>query len=103
MSNQLHPTIGEAIANAPLEPVGAYCEINPVGSAEAKRAELRRTVKQAIDAGLKVEIMAAEATLADAMMAELAEFEGAAIHSGPADQPGYFRIKVCRPVRPPRK
>jgi len=100
MSNKLHRTITEAIANAPLEPVGAYCEINPVGPAEAKRAELRRTVREAIDAGLRVEIMAAESTLADAMMAGLVDFEGAQIHPGPADQPGYFRIKVCRPVSP---
>jgi hypothetical protein len=98
MSNEMHRTIEDAIANAPGEPVGAYCEINPIGPPEAKRAELRHTVRLAIDAGLKVEIMATESTLTDAMMAGLQEFEGATIHPGSADQPGYFRIKVCRPI-----
>jgi hypothetical protein len=98
MPNQLHQTLDEAIANAPPEPFGAYCEVKPGGPPETKRAVLRAMIRRAIDAGLRVEILAAESTLADALMSGLREFEEAAIHSVPADQPGYFRIKVCRPV-----
>jgi hypothetical protein len=100
VSNQLHPTLEEAIANAPVEPIAAYYEMNPLGPPEAKRAQLRAAVRQAVDVGLKVEILAAEETLADAHMSHLREFEGAAIHPGPADPPGYFRIKVCRAIAP---
>jgi hypothetical protein len=99
MPNQLHQTLDEAIANAPLEPAGAYCEVKPGGPPETKRAVLRAMVRRAIDAGLRIEILADEPTLVDALMSGLREFEEAAIYSVPADQPGYFRIKVCRPVR----
>lgn len=99
MSNQLHKTLEEAIANAPFEPVGAYCEINPIGSPAEKRNQLQAIVRLAIAAGLKVELLAAEATFASVGMDGLNEFDGAAIHSGSADQPGYFRVKVCRPIR----
>ena len=100
MSNQLHKTLEEAIANAPFEPVGAYCEVNPIGSPPEKSNQLRAIVRRAIAAGLKVELLAAEATFASVGMDGLNEFDGAAIHhSGSADQPGYFRVKVCRPIR----
>jgi hypothetical protein len=49
MPNQLHQTLDEAIANAPLEPVGAYCEVKPGGRPEAKRAILQAMVRRAID------------------------------------------------------
>jgi len=90
MSNELHKTLEEAIANAPFKPVGAYCEINPIGSPAEKRNQLQAIVRLAIAAGLKVELLAAEATFASVGMDGLNEFEGAAIHSGSADQPGYF-------------
>jgi len=99
MSNQLHKTLEEAIANAPFEPVGAYCEVNPIGSPAEKRNQLRAMVRQAIAAELKVELLAADATFASVGMDGMNEFDGAAIHSGSADQPGYFRVKVCRPIR----
>ena len=51
-------------------------------------------VRQAIAAGLKVELLGTEATFASVGMDGLNEFDGAAIHSGSTDQPGYFRFKV---------
>ena len=100
MANRMYLTISEAVANAPAEPDAAYSEINPIGPAEAKRAQLRAIVKEAKNAGLRVEIVATESTLADAMLSGLNEFEGAAIFPGNTDQPGYCRIKVYRPIQP---
>ena len=99
MSNQLHKTLEEAIANAPMEPVGAYCDVNPIGAPAENRNQLEAMVRRAIAAGLKVELLGTEATFASVGMDGLNEFDGAAIHSGSTDQPGYFRVKVCRPIR----
>jgi len=97
MPNRLYGTLAEAIESAPLEPAAAYYEMNPMGSPESRRRHLRDVAHQGLQAGLKVEISAAEATLANAHMSNLCEFAGATVRPG-SEQPNYFRIKVCHPV-----
>jgi len=100
LSNQRYRTIEEAIANAPVESLGAHYEINPLDLPETIREQLQAKVRLAVDAGLKVEIRASGRTLADTGMLHLLEFEGATINRDDSKDPlGYFHITVNRPVR----
>jgi hypothetical protein len=94
MSNRLHQSLAEAIAEAPVEPAGSHYEINPLGHPEEKQRQIRNVIAQA--KGLRVEINASQATLELCGLGNVKEFDGAAIYPGATEGPGYLRFKLSR-------
>ena len=98
MANRLYQTLQEACEEAPNEPVANYYEFNPLGSDAQKNSQIRDNMKYAIAYGLRVELHASKETLSACGLASAHELEGANIIRGNADQLGYVRLKICRPI-----
>jgi hypothetical protein len=92
MSNRLHQSLAEAIAEAPVEPAGSYYEISPVGSAETMQRQVRKVIAQA--EGLCVGIYSSLETLNAYGLGSAIEMDAVPIHVGSTEGLGYFRFKL---------